>query len=104
MATYKLILLASLLFAGIATPIDLDQLYADQSSNGQLFSKIYNETVEWGTYKPNLFFGVKDRSPSPMTLGLAWAVPLNNGQMDMRHTYRYQSGDGVTAYFEYHDG
>jgi hypothetical protein len=24
--------------------------------------------------------------------------------MDVRHTYRYQSGDGVTAYFEYHDG
>jgi mannosyl-oligosaccharide glucosidase len=60
--------------------------------------------MEWGTYKPNLFFGVKDRSPSPLTLGLAWAVPLSNGQMDVRHTYRYQSLDGVTAYFEYHDG
>lgn len=105
MARFKL-LTALLSAAGIATavPIDLDTLYSDSSSNGQLFSKVYNETIEWGTYKPNLFFGVKDRSPSPLTLGLAWAVPLGNEQMDVRHTYRYQSGDGVTAYYEYHDG
>lgn len=23
---------------------------------------------------------------------------------DIRHTYKYQSGDGITAYYEYHDG
>lgn len=80
MARIKL-LTALLSAAGIATavPIDLDTLYSDSSSNGQLFSKVYNETIEWGTYKPNLFFGIKDRSPSPLTLGLAWAVPLGNG-------------------------
>jgi mannosyl-oligosaccharide glucosidase len=59
--------------------------------------------MEWGTYKPNLFFGVKDRAAQPVTVGLAWAVP-GNGGFDLRHTYRYQSGDGVTARFEYHDG
>ena len=60
--------------------------------------------MEWGTYKPNLFFSVKDRSPNPWTVGLVWAVPNQQQGMDVRHTYRYQSGDGVTAYFEYHDG
>lgn len=60
--------------------------------------------MEWGTYKPNQFFGIKDRSPSPITVGMVWAVPVAGGGMDFRHTYRYQSGDGVTAKFEYHDG
>jgi mannosyl-oligosaccharide glucosidase len=78
-------------------------LSADHQA-GQLYSEVYNETMEWGTYKPNLFFGIKNRSPKPLTLGLVWAVPGSQGQMNIRHTYRYQSGDGVTAYYEYHDG
>jgi hypothetical protein len=42
-----------------------------------------------GTYKPNLFFGVKDRSASPVTVGMIWGVPGPNGNIDFRHTYRY---------------
>ena len=61
--------------------------------------------MEWGTYKPNQFFGIKNRSPVPVTLGMLWAVPdqLRRG-FDVRHTYKYQSGDGVNAYYEFHDG
>jgi mannosyl-oligosaccharide glucosidase len=81
--------------------IDLDSLYEEST----LYDKIYNETMEWGTYKPNLFFGIKDRSPNPLTVGLVWAVPDPVHQtMVIRHTYKYSSGDGVTAYYEYHDG
>lgn len=65
--------------------LDLDALYSSQ----ELFSEVYNETMEWGTYKPNLFFGVKDRSPKPLIIGMAWAVPLGNGRMQVRHTYKY---------------
>lgn len=81
--------------------LDLDQFY---EADGNLYTAVHNETMEWGTYKPNMFFGVKDRSPTPLTVGLAWVVPVANGGFEVRHTYRYQSGDGVTAYFEYHDG
>ena len=81
--------------------LDLDDLYA--YNNHHLYGQLYNETMEWGTYKPNMFFGIKDRSANPLTVGLAWAAPTERG-LDLRHTYRYQSGDGVTAYFEYHDG
>jgi len=81
--------------------LDLDQLY---SGDTELHSELYNATMEWGTYKPNLFFGVKDRGAQPVTVGLVWAVPSNGGGFEFRHTYRYQSGDGVTARFEYHDG
>lgn len=36
---------------------------------------------------------------------MVWAVPdqmLMN--LQVRHTYKYQSNDGVVAYYEYHDG
>lgn len=87
--------------------VDLDSLYEDTFATGDLFSPLYNETMLWGTYNPNVFFGIKDRVEQPLTVGLVWAVPNPtnpNGGMDIRHTYRYQSGDGVTAHFEYHDG
>lgn len=84
--------------------LDLDQLYLQSGDDSKLFSKVYNETMEWGTYKPNLFFGIKNRSPQPVTVGMVWAVPGQHGGFAVRHTYQYQSGDGVTAYFEYHDG
>lgn len=29
--------------------------------NEDLFSPLYNMTVEWGIYKPDLYFGVKNR-------------------------------------------
>lgn len=47
---------------------------------------------------------MKDRAPVPLTVALTWAVPLANRQVDLRHTYLYGSDDGVTAYWEYHDG
>lgn len=61
--------------------------------------------MEWGTYKPNMFFGIKNRNPEPVTIGMAWIAPDEaKKNFNIRHTYRYQSGDGVTAYYEYHDG
>ena len=61
--------------------------------------------MEWGTYKPNQFFGIKNRDPNPITVGMLWAVPDQvRRTMDVRHTYKFQSGDGIIAYYEYHDG
>jgi hypothetical protein len=80
----------------------LDSLYTDPEVS--LFDPIYNETMEWGTYKPNQFFAIKDRSVNPLTVGLLWAVPKDQQGLQIRHTMRYPSGDGVKAYYEYHDG
>lgn len=97
----KLWLLVSLLSTVWSKSIDLDSLYLEE----QLYSAAYNATMEWGTYKPNQFFGIKNRSPHPVTVGMVWAVPDEARRgFALRHTYRYQSGDGVTAYFEFHDG
>lgn len=92
----------------MSSAIDLDTHFSQSINNGfegELHDELYNLTMEWGSYKPNIFFGIKNRSPQPTTVGMAWAVPdVVRRTMDIRHTYKYQSNDGVSAYFEYHDG
>ena len=61
--------------------------------------------MEWGTYKPNLFFGIKNRDPNPITIGLVWILPdTRYRNLGVRHTYKYESGEGVIAYYDFHDG
>ena len=61
--------------------------------------------MEWGTYKPNQFFGIKNIDDKPTIIGLAWAVPDSQKRsFVIRHTYKYQSNENITAYYEYHDG
>jgi len=37
-------------------------------------------------------------------VGLLWAVPAGQHGLQIRHTMRYPSNDGVTAYYECNDG
>lgn len=90
-----------LAFLSMALPkaVDLDGL------EDELYSELYNATMEWGTYKPNQFFAVKNRHKYPVTVGMIWAAPDQaRHSFTVRHTYRYLSGDGVTAHYEFHDG
>ena len=84
--------------------LDLDALYNDTTVIGQLNGAVYNETQEWGTYKPNLFFAVRDRTPSPVTTGLIWAFTTPDGSIKLRHAYTDQNGNNINGHFEYHDG
>ena len=36
-------------------------------------SKQSNETLLWGPYRPNLYFGVRPRIPKSLMTGLLWA-------------------------------
>jgi hypothetical protein len=105
-----LLSLAAVFSCSLSKYIDLDELYQDNTPESQLYSQLYNETMEWGTYKTNLFFGVKDRSPSPVDIGLVWVIPSDNtnpltrnGYL-VRNTYTDVFSDNVTAYWEFHDG
>lgn len=37
------------------------------------FSRASNETLLWGPYRPNLYFGVKPRVPESFISGLMWS-------------------------------
>ena len=36
-------------------------------------AELSNETLLWGPYRPNLYFGVRPRIPKSLTTGLLWA-------------------------------
>lgn len=36
-------------------------------------AKVSNESLLWGPYRPNVYFGVKPRIPKSLTTGLLWA-------------------------------
>ena len=36
-------------------------------------SSLSNESLLWGPYRPNLYFGVRARIPKSLTTGLMWA-------------------------------
>jgi hypothetical protein len=47
---------------------NLDQTLIDEN----LFSPLYNLTMEWGIYKPDLYFGVRNRQEHPLSVGMFW--------------------------------
>jgi len=57
----------------------------------------YLEKKRWGTYRARHYFGIKDRSPSPLSFGVGWGH--NEEQL------RFTCGDGVTKYgWQKHNG
>ena len=36
-------------------------------------AKLSNDSLLWGPYRPNLYFGVRPRIPKSLTTGLLWA-------------------------------
>lgn len=52
-----ILLFVSLSAAKILDLSDLDKTLI----NEELFSPLYNLTMEWGVYKPDLYFGIKNR-------------------------------------------
>ena len=45
----------------------------DVSTLIKAVSKANNESLLWGPYKPNLYFGVHPRIPKSLVAGLMWA-------------------------------
>lgn len=44
----------------------------------------------WGTFKPNLYFAVKEKAKEQNVLGLAWMVKdWRTDQLIVRHAYQY---------------
>lgn len=59
-----------------------------------VFSKASNESLLWGPYRSNLYFGVRPRLPSSLSTGLLWAraEDYNEVQQQLRYTCEQHSG------------
>ncbi|KAJ3201838.1 Processing alpha glucosidase I [Entophlyctis luteolus] len=63
-----------------------------------------NSTLFWGTYRPNVYFGTRTRSPDTLLTGLMWHdVKDYSGFQKIRHTC--EQGDNLDTYaWLEHDG
>jgi len=63
-----------------------------------------NDTLHWGTYRSNLYFGVRSRSPESPLIGLMWFDAHNPLTVEeLRHSC--EESDGLDSYgWTRHDG
>ena len=62
-----------------------------------------NDSLLWGPYRPNLYFGVRPRLPNSLTTGLLWANTENYAaaQQSFRHTCEQNEGMAGYGWQEY---
>ncbi|KAJ5248878.1 mannosyl-oligosaccharide glucosidase [Penicillium chermesinum] len=93
------VILTSLLYAlGLASqdPNDVTVLIKEAA-------RANNESLLWGPYKPNLYFGVRPRISNSLAAGLMWAKTDDYGtvQSNFRHTCEQNEGMAGYGWDEY---
>jgi mannosyl-oligosaccharide glucosidase len=59
------------------------------------FQGDHKESLYWGTYRPNVYLGIRSRTPLSLIAGLMW-IGLKNGQYFLRHVC--QDSDELSTY------
>lgn len=82
---------AAILLANLSNPA----LGQDEAA---IFSKATNDSLLWGPYRPNLYFGVRPRQPSSLIASLMWGRVEDFNSI--QHTIRYtcEQGDDMQGY------
>ena len=59
-----------------------------------IFTKASNDSLQWGPYRPNLYFGVRSRHPQSLTTGLLWSrvEDYSSVPKTIRHTCEQHPG------------
>ncbi|KAI5461508.1 family 63 glycoside hydrolase [Mariannaea sp. PMI_226] len=62
------------------------------------FGRQNNQSLFWGPYKPNLYFGVQPRTPNALSTGLMWGKV--NSYEDIQQGFRYtcEQGEDIHGY------
>ncbi|XP_006306769.2 alpha-glucosidase 2 [Capsella rubella] len=67
-----------------------------------MFQDDHKESLYWGTYRPQVYFGVRARTPKSLVAGLMWLV-TKDGKHVMRH-FCENSGDLKSFGWREHNG
>ncbi|ONK58208.1 uncharacterized protein A4U43_C09F9600 [Asparagus officinalis] len=59
------------------------------------FQGEHKESLYWGTYRPNVYLGIRARTPKSLIAGLMW-IGIKDGQYFLRHVC--QDSDGFSTY------
>lgn len=84
---YEIINMVKLTLALVAALALIAPCAASESDAGILLSELgraSNESLLWGPYKPNLYFGVRPRIPQSLAAGLMWVKADNFA--DVQHS------------------
>ncbi|CAN6726949.1 unnamed protein product [Malus baccata var. baccata] len=66
------------------------------------FQGEHKESLYWGTYRPNVYLGIRARTPRSLIAGLMW-IGIKDGRYFMRHVC--QDSDDLSKYgWAQHDG
>ncbi|KAF2765073.1 putative alpha glucoside I/Mannosyl oligosaccharide glucosidase [Teratosphaeria nubilosa] len=78
----------------------LAALFAVSTSaqEGSVFSKQSNDSLLWGPYRPNLYFGVRPRLPKSLTTGLLWGRVEDFDKIQHNIRYTCEQHEGMAGY------
>lgn len=71
------------------------QALAQQAS---VFSKTSNDSLLWGPYRPNLYFGVRPRLPKSLSLGMLWGRAEEFEHIAANLRYTCEQHEGMAGY------
>jgi mannosyl-oligosaccharide glucosidase len=57
-----------------------------------------NESLLWGPYKPNLYFGVRPRTPDGVWTGLMWSKFNDPNDLSRQFRYTCEQNEGIHGY------
>lgn len=84
--------------------LDEDSANVTQSPEVIAAQQLAASSLLWGTYRPQIYFGMRPRLPNSLLTGLAWVgLQDYSGLQNIRHQCSDQ--DGMRGYtWKYHDG
>ncbi|OTB07737.1 glycoside hydrolase family 63 protein [Hypoxylon sp. CI-4A] len=92
----KLTALLSFLFIFLfATPSIAE---TDENVLNAEVGRLNNQSLLWGPYRPNLYFGVRPRIPKSVTTGLLWAKVDNYADVQNSFRYTCEQHEGMAGY------
>lgn len=63
-----------------------------------VFSKSSNDSLLWGPYRPNVYFGVRPRLPKSLTTGLLWGRVEDFASVQHNIRYTCEQHEGMAGY------
>lgn len=78
-------------------PLLLNALLAS-SEETSVFTKSSNDTLLWGPYRPNLYFGIRPRIPKSLATGLLWARVESFEDVQQTIRFTCEQHEGMAGY------
>ncbi|KAE9601106.1 putative glycosidase [Lupinus albus] len=66
------------------------------------FQGEHKESLYWGTYRPQVYLGIRARTPQSLIAGLMW-IGVKDGRYHLRHVCRHEDELGTYGWIK-HDG